>query len=86
MATWIRIAAGSDPADDFTYLNLDTGTQAQVIATVSGPTGFTVEFTTADATSLGSIYGRWDTAPHANEALQLLLRGIDLSATVGEEA
>lgn len=29
--------------------------------------------------------GRWDTAAEANAALQLLLSGVDLSATVGEE-
>lgn len=82
MSTWVRIATG----DNFTYLNLDHVKQAQVVATTSGPAGYTVEFGGDGGADLGAIYGRWDTAAHADAALQLLLRGTDLSATAGEEA
>ena len=86
MATWIRIAVGDDPADNYTYLNLDRkAVQAQVIPTVSGPSGFTIEFGGEGGADLGTIYGLWSTAAEADAALKLLVRGIDLSATVGEE-
>lgn len=84
MATWIRAAVGADLADDYTYLNLDHVKQAQVIPTSGGLAGYTVEFGGDGGADLGSVYARWDTAAHANAALQLLLRGIDLSDTVGE--
>lgn len=85
MATWIRVAIGSSPDDDYTYLNLDHVKQAQVIPTSGGPSGYTVEFGGDGSADLGSIYGRWSTAAEANAALQLLVRGVDLSATAGEE-
>lgn len=81
MATWIRVAIGSYE----TYLNLDHVKQAQVFATVSGPSGYGIELGGDGDTDLGSVYGRWDTAAEANAALRLLVRGIDLSATEGEE-
>jgi len=86
MATWIRVAVGADPATDYAYLNLDHVKQAQVVATTSGPSGYTIEFGGDGGADLGSVYGRWDTAVHANTALQLLLRGIDLLGTTGEAA
>jgi hypothetical protein len=86
VSTWIRVAVGTDPADDYTYLNLDHVRQAQVTATVSGPSGYTVEFGGEGGADLGSVYARWDTAAHANAALQLLLGGVDLLGTTGETA
>jgi hypothetical protein len=84
MAKWIRVAIGTDPATDYTYINLDHVKQAQIIATVSGPSGFGIELGGDGPTDLGSVYGRWDTAAHANAALALLVGGVDLSDTVGE--
>lgn len=86
MSTWIRVAIGTDPADDYAYLNLDHARQAQVIATASGPSGYTIEFGGDGGADLGSVYARWDTAAHANAALQLLVRGVDLLGTTGEAA
>lgn len=85
MARWVRISIGSDPGDDYTYLNLDHVKQAQVIATVSGPSGYTIEFGGDGSADLGSVYGLWSTAAEANAALQLLVGGVDLHATTGEE-
>lgn len=83
MSRWVRIAVGASPADDYSYVNLDAVEQATVIATTSGPTGFTIELGFNESSSV-PIFGLWSTAAEANAALQLLLSGVDLSATVGE--
>jgi hypothetical protein len=75
MATWVRMAIGSDDVDDFTYLNMDHVKQAQVTPTVSGPSGYMIELGGEGPADFGAVYGRWDTAAHANAALQLLVRG-----------
>jgi hypothetical protein len=85
MTNWVRIAAGSDPANLHSYLNLNQVQTAQVVATLSGPSGYTIEFGDADGSDLGSVYGRWDTAEEANAALRLMFHGFDLGATEGEE-
>ncbi len=82
MGKWVRTAAGANPADDFSYINLDHALQAVVIS-VTG--GYSVEFGGEASGDFGSIYGRRDTAAEAGAALQLLLAGVDLSATVGEQ-
>lgn len=86
MTNWVRITEGPDPANQHSYLNLNQAQTAMVVATVSGPAGYTIEFGDADGSDLGSVYGRWDTAAEANAALQLMLHGFDLGATAGEEA
>jgi hypothetical protein len=85
MTNWVRTGAGSDPATLHAYVNLDLVQVAQVVATVSGPAGYTIEFGDADGSDLGSVYGRWDTADEANAALRLMFHGFDLGATEGEE-
>jgi hypothetical protein len=78
------MAIGSSDSTEYTYMNLNFVQQAQVFATVSGPSGYGIEFG-GPGTDLGAVYGRWDTAAEANAALALLVGGTDFSATTGEE-
>lgn len=80
MATWVRVAVG----DYVSYVNMDHVKQAQVIATTSGPSGYSIELGGDESADLGAVYGLWDTAEHAGDALQLLIHGVDLSATAVE--
>lgn len=81
MATWIRVAVG----DYETYLNMNHVVQAQVAPTAGGPAGYIIELGGEGPSDFGAVYARWDTAAEANAALRLLVRGIDLAATEGEE-
>lgn len=84
--SWVRVAVGSNASTEFTYLNLDHVVEARVVPTVSGPTGYTIEVYGEASADLGSIYARWDTAAHADQALQLLVGGVDLLGTTGQQA
>lgn len=85
MSRWVRVAMGSSPDVEFIYLNLDHVRQARVVPTVAGPDGFTVEFVDGGS-ELGSLHARWDTADHADNALQLLFGGVSMVGTTGQEA